>query len=89
VKELLSVMKEIADRKGEGVKIANVAERYVLQTVGVGSVLVGVRNSNWVASNVATYSFVLEEGEMDEIRKVIGKRKGPKGDVWDIERGIV
>jgi len=87
---LLNTMKEIALRKNNpNVSIANVAQRFVLQTEGVGSIIVGVKSANHVQENLGTYQFKLEEAEMDELRRIIAKRKGPKGDVWGIERGLV
>jgi len=46
---LLNTMKEIALRKNNpNVSIANVAQRFVLQTEGVGSIIVGVKSANHV-----------------------------------------
>lgn len=94
VQELLRVMNAIAKRvrldgRCSKASIANVAQRYVLQTPAVASVLIGVRNQNHIEENVRTHSFTLEQEEIDAIDKVVAKRKGPKGDVWDIERGYV
>ena len=69
--------------------IANIAQRFVLQTPAVASVLIGVRNQDHVAENVRTHSFDLTQAEMDTIQSVVAKRTGPKGDVWDIERGAI
>lgn len=88
VQELLHVMDDVA-RAHPGASIANVAQRYVLQSSpAVGALIVGVRNTEHIADNVRTFSFQLSDGEMDAIRAVIAKRKGPRGDVWDIERGV-
>ena len=69
--------------------IANVAQRYVLQTPAVASVIIGVRNQDHIAENVRTHSFELKQDEKDAIDAVVAKRKGPEGDVWDLERGTV
>lgn len=87
VQELLATLNEIARRKG--VAIASVAQRYVLQKRGVGCVLIGVRNANHIAENVNTFTFALEDGEMAAIDAVVKKSKGPRGDVWDLERGYI
>lgn len=95
VQELLSVLDVIAasvrsSGRCKSCSISNVAQRYVLQTDPTkGCLLVGVRNRNHIEDNVRTYGFELEEGEVKEIQKVVDKRKGPKGDVWDLERGFV
>lgn len=86
--ELLRTMSVAA--KKHGVSIANVAQRYVLQcSPSVAAVLIGVRNSAHIAENAATHSFALDGEDMAAIRAVIEKRSGPKGDVWDLERGYV
>lgn len=94
VQELLRTMdavaKEVRDSgRCDKANIANVAQRYVLETKSVASVLVGVRNSNHIEENVRTHSFQLNDGERDAIAKVMAKRRGPVGDVWDLERGAM
>ena len=69
--------------------IANVAQRFILQTPSVASVLIGVRNQDHIAENARSHSFELSRDEIEEIERVVAKRKGPKGDVWDIERGLI
>ena len=93
--QLLKTMDAIAkDVRSSGrcadANIANVAQRYVLDgTPAVGSVLVGVRNTDHLEENVRTHAFKLTQSEIDTIDAVVAKRKGPKGDVWDIERGYI
>lgn len=88
VQELLAVMAEVA-RAHPGATVANVAQRYVLQvSPAVGALIVGVRNSEHIAENVRTFGFALSDGEMAAIGKVVAKRAGPRGDVWDLERGV-
>jgi len=94
VQELLKTMNAIAqDVRSDGrcaeANISNVAQRYVLDTPSVASVLIGVRNQDHIEENVRTHSFELTQAERDAIDKVVEKRSGPRGDVWDIERGIV
>lgn len=87
VQELLGTMDDIA-KAHPGASIANVAQRYVLQcSPAVGGLIVGVRNSRHIADNVRTFSFELTDAEMARLRAVIDKRSGPRGDVWDLERG--
>lgn len=92
VQELLQTMDAIAgDVRSSGrcteANISNIAQRYVLETPSVASVLIGVRNQDHIAENVRSHSFTLNADERDAIDKVVAKRTGPKGDVWDIERG--
>jgi aryl-alcohol dehydrogenase-like predicted oxidoreductase len=94
VQELLQTMNAIAEEvRADGrcaeATIANIAQRFVLQTPAVASVLIGVRNKNHVDENVRSHSFALKAEEIDAIERVVAKRSGPKGDVWDIERGVV
>jgi aryl-alcohol dehydrogenase-like predicted oxidoreductase len=96
VQELLQTMDAIAtdisknsSRGCPKCTIANVAQRYVLQTPAVASLIIGVRNQDHIAENVQTHSFELRQDEMDAIASVVNKRKGPEGDVWEIERGTV
>lgn len=94
VQELLSTMNDIATQvKADGrssdgdCNVSNIAQRYVLDTKGVDSIIIGVRNQNHIAENVRTHSFTLKEEEREAIDNIVKKRKGPQGDVWDIERG--
>jgi len=92
VQELLQTMDAIAkqirsDGRCSECSIANIAQRYVLETPAVAAVLIGVRNQDHIAENVRTHAFTLTQGERDTIDAVVAKRKGPQGDVWDIERG--
>jgi len=69
--------------------ISNVAQRYILETRGVSAILIGVRNQNHIAENVRTHAFQLNADEREAIDAIVAKRDGPKGDVWDIERGNI
>jgi aryl-alcohol dehydrogenase-like predicted oxidoreductase len=93
-RELLETINDIAkDIRESGrckdVTISNIAQRYILDTKSVAAVLVGVRNTNHIDDNIRTHSFRLTDGEIEAIRSIVAKRSGPKGDVWDIERGTV
>ena len=93
--QLLRTMDVIAkDVRSSGrcpeANISNIAQRYVLDgTPAIGSVLVGVRNQDHIRENVITHAFTLTKDEVDAINDVVKQRRGPKGDVWDIERGYV
>eukprot|EP00521_Asterionellopsis_glacialis_P011958 CAMPEP_0195300072 /NCGR_PEP_ID=MMETSP0707-20130614/26697_1 /TAXON_ID=33640 /ORGANISM="Asterionellopsis glacialis, Strain CCMP134" /LENGTH=407 /DNA_ID=CAMNT_0040362649 /DNA_START=25 /DNA_END=1244 /DNA_ORIENTATION=+ len=84
VQKLLQTMDVIAkDVRSDGrcpeANISNIAQRYVLETPSVASVLVGVRNQDHIAENVRTHSFSLKTEEKDAIDAVVSKRSGPKG----------
>mmetsp|Transcript_1241 Transcript_1241/g.3252 ORF Transcript_1241/g.3252 Transcript_1241/m.3252 type:complete len:385 (+) Transcript_1241:44-1198(+) len=88
VQELLRTMADVA-KAHPGATIANVAQRYVLQaSPAVGALIVGVRNTEHIAENVRTFGFELSGPEMEAISRVVAKRSGPQGDVWDLERGV-
>lgn len=94
VQDLLKTMNAIAhevrsDGRCAGANISNIAQRYVLDTPAVASVLIGVRNQDHIEDNVRTHAFELTQAERDAIDAVVAKRSGPRGDVWDIERGYV
>jgi aryl-alcohol dehydrogenase-like predicted oxidoreductase len=94
VQELLHTMDAVAgqvrsDGRCPEANISNIAQRYVLETPAVAAILIGVRNQDHIAENVRTHSFQLNGDERDAIDKVVAKREGPKGDVWDIERGVI
>lgn len=94
VQELLQTMNAIAldirrDGRSSVATIANVAQRFILQTPSVASVLIGVRNRDHVVENTYTHSFSLKPEEIEAIEQVVAKRKGPQGDVWEIERGLI
>ena len=94
VQELLQTMDAIAkevrdDGRCAECSIANIAQRYVLETPAVAAVLIGVRNQDHIAENVRTHAFTLTQAERDAIDSVVAKRNGPQGDVWDIERGAL
>lgn len=50
--------------------VANVATRYVLEQEAVGSVIVGVRNTEHLDENLKAFSFALDESEKSTLQKV-------------------
>ena len=90
VQELLQTMdavaKDVRETRCSQATIANVAQRFVLQTPAVASVLIGVRNQDHIAENVRSHAFSLNPDEIEAIERVVAKRSGPTGDVWDLER---
>ena len=85
-----AVAKQVrSDGRCDEANISNIAQRYVLETPAVASVLIGVRNQEHIAENARTHAFQLKPEERDAIDAVVAKRSGPRGDVWDIERGVI
>lgn len=94
LQDLLRTMDAVANEvRSDGrctqATISNIAQRYVLETPAVASILIGVRNPEHIAENARTHSFTLTQAERDAIDTIVAKRKGPQGDVWDIERGTM
>lgn len=81
---LLQVLKDIADENG--VKIAEVAARYVLQREAVSAVIIGARNATHLESLQTMAGLQLNKAEIERIQSVINEGKGVPGDVYDIER---
>ena len=73
--ELLSTLKEIADK--HGVSISNVAVRYILDKPSVGGVIVGARLgiSEHIEENAKVFNFTLDAEDMNQIDAVSGKSR--------------
>ena len=82
--ELLRTLKKIANK--HKTSISNVASQFILSQPGVGAVIIGARTSNHLKENLGMFSFSLDAEDLSQIRSVTAQRKGPEGDVFDIER---
>ncbi|MGA7197163.1 aldo/keto reductase [Roseiarcus sp.] len=82
--ELLRALRRVADRRG--CDIASVASRFALDLPGVAAVIVGATSRAHLAANIAAGALKLTEGDRAEIEAVAIKRRGPKGDVYELER---
>ena len=82
--ELLAALRRVADRHGGD--IASVASRLVLDYPGVAAVIVGATSRAHLAANVAASGLALTEQDFDEVERVASKRRGPLGDVYELER---
>mmetsp|Transcript_20955 Transcript_20955/g.45854 ORF Transcript_20955/g.45854 Transcript_20955/m.45854 type:complete len:370 (+) Transcript_20955:26-1135(+) len=87
-RELLSVLKSVADK--HGVSVANVAVRWVMQQSPSGGVhpLVGLRGVSHIEDNARVLSFSLDAADLGAIDQVLAKASGPKGDIYSFERGM-
>lgn len=82
--ELLSVLETIAEK--HHVDLTNVASRYVLDRNRVGAIIIGARTIAHLKSNLKVFTFNLDSDDVYRIETVLSQRKGPSGDVFDIER---
>ncbi len=71
--ELLSTLKEIADK--HGVSISNVAVRYILDKPTVGGVIVGARLgvSEHIEDNARVFNFTLDAEDLNQVDAVSNK----------------
>jgi aryl-alcohol dehydrogenase-like predicted oxidoreductase len=81
---LLAVLKGIATK--HNVSITNIASRYILDRSQVAAVIIGAKTSAHLEENLQLFKFKLDQTDNIQIEKVIKQRKGPAGDVFDIER---
>lgn len=81
---LLAVLKGIATK--HNVSITNIASRYTLDRSQVAAVIIGAKTSAHLKENLQLSKFKLDQTDNIQIDKVIKQRKGPAGDVFDIER---
>jgi aryl-alcohol dehydrogenase-like predicted oxidoreductase len=84
--ELLRTLRRVADR--HGADIATIASRWVLDKPRAAAVIVGARNRRHVADNARITSLDLSDLDKAEIEAVIGHRRGPLGDVYELERDL-
>jgi len=82
--QLFKVLNTIANK--HGVDLTNVASRYILDRSRVGGIIIGARTIAHLNSNLKVFSFQLDENDLNLIEGVLSQRKGPPGDVFDIER---
>jgi len=82
--DLLVVLATVAGK--HQVSLSTVALRWLLERPRVGAVIVGVSRRDRVAQNLAAFSFSLDAEDRELIGGVLGRRAGPRGDVFDLER---
>ena len=82
--QLLRALRRVADRRR--CDIARVASRFALDRPGVAAVIVGATSRAHLASNVAAGALTLTDEDRLEIEAVAAKRRGPDGDVYELER---
>ena len=82
--ELLRALRKVADR--HDADIASVASRLTLDRPGVASVIVGATSRAHLAANVAAAGLALTDEDRADVEAVADKRRGPVGDVYELER---
>ncbi len=82
--ELLVCLKSAADKYLVG--IAEVAVKYILQKQLVAGAILGARNSKHIDRIKQIKTFQLDQQDLKQINKVISKSKGPRGNVYALER---
>lgn len=82
--QLLVVLNTVANK--HNVDLTNVASRYILDRSRVGGIIIGARTIAHLDSNMKVFSFQLDKSDITLIEGVLSQRKGPPGDVFDIER---
>ncbi|MBT8402863.1 MAG: aldo/keto reductase [Gemmatimonadetes bacterium] len=80
---LLSTLRGIADE--QGVDIAAVAVRFVLDQPGVAAVITGASSVRQVASTMKAFEVELTDADRARISEAVGGGYGPPGDVYDLE----
>lgn len=81
---LLTALKSIADKYK--FDLSNVATRYMLDRKQVGGLIIGARTIAHLKSNLQAFAFKLDQQDLILIENILSQRKGPPGDVFDIER---
>ena len=82
--ELLQALRKIADR--HNTSIVNVALRAMLDKPAVATVIIGAVNQNHLADHLDLARVKLDDRDRAAIDAVTAKRKGPAGDVYELER---
>lgn len=81
---LLSTLRKVADRRTTD--IATIASAAMLRRPGVTAVIVGARNRDHLASNLAISNVVLSDVDLTEIETALAGARELEGDVYTLER---
>jgi aryl-alcohol dehydrogenase-like predicted oxidoreductase len=81
---LLKTLRGVADR--HGVDIATIASAAMLPRKAVAAVIVGARNRDHLAANLAISDVTLSDRDHAEIDAVLGQARELDGDVYTLER---
>lgn len=81
---LLAALRRIADR--HGTDIATIASAAMLRRPSVAAVIVGARNRDHLAANLAISDTQLSDQDLSKIEAVMAEAKELEGDVYTLER---
>jgi aryl-alcohol dehydrogenase-like predicted oxidoreductase len=81
---LLRALRNVADR--HETDIATIASAAMLARPGVAAVIVGARNRDHLASNLAISDIALSTSDLSEIEAVLAEATELEGDVYTLER---
>ncbi len=82
--ELLTCVADVARK--HRVLPATVAIRWVLERSAVAAAIVGARSAEHLAATMAVFSLVLDAEDLAALDAVLGRRSGPEGDIYGLER---
>lgn len=82
--ELLAVLGRVA--AAHDADIASVATRVMLDRDQVAAAIVGAINTSHLQAHAQIDRLRLSAAELSSIAKIVGRRQGPAGDVYDLER---
>ena len=82
--QLLATLRRIADR--HGCDIATVATAAMLDAPGVAAAIVGATSTAHLAAHAAIGRVRLDAADHAAIAAVTSQRRGPRGDVYELER---
>ena len=82
--ELLGTLGRIA--AAHGTDIASVATRAVLDRDQVAAAIVGAVNTSHLRAHAEISRLRLHAGDLSSIASITGRREGPAGDIYDLER---
>lgn len=81
---LLATLRKVADR--HATDIATIASAAMLRRPGVTAVIVGARNRDHLASNLAISKVVLSDADLAQIEAALAGARELEGDVYTLER---
>lgn len=83
---VLGVLRGVADRKGSGATVADVAISWVLSRPSVGAVILGARNDRHLPSTIRAASMTLDADDLATIEASLTASTTPPGAVFELER---
>jgi diketogulonate reductase-like aldo/keto reductase len=82
--QLLAVLARIAAK--HGTDIASIASRAILDRQQVAAAIVGATNTAHLQAHLQVGALQLDTEDLASIAAVTGRRRGPQGDVYALER---